>query len=80
MTLARKYAQVTVPMIYTRRVGMRHYDTLYAVWMEWNGTRIARCIEVPCVQSGLIGAHFIVEAELNRMLQLEDPRPEGGIT
>jgi hypothetical protein len=34
MTLARRHAQATVPKIYARRVGMRHYDTLYAVWLS----------------------------------------------
>ena len=70
MTLARKYAQGSVPKIYAQRVRMRHYDTLYA------------CCAV-CAEADFIGAHFIVdetEAELNRMYRLEDPRPEGGIT
>jgi len=72
MTLARRHAQATVPKIYARRVGMRHYDTLYAVWMERNGVRIADCIEaccITCAKADFIGKHFIVdeaEVELNR--------------
>ena len=67
--------------IYTRRVGKRHYDTLYAVWMERNGIRIADCIEAccaTCAKADFIGKHFIVdeaEAELNRIYALEDKRP-----
>jgi hypothetical protein len=84
MTLARKYAQGTVPKIYARRVGMPHYDTLYAVWMERNGIRVADCIEAccaVCAKADFIGKHFIVdeaEVELNRMYALEDTRPERG--
>lgn len=59
---------------------MRHYNTLYAVWMERNGVRIADCIEAccaVCATADFIGKHFIVgeaEAELNRMYALDDPR------
>ena len=81
MTLARRHAQGTVPRIYARRVGKRHYDTLYAVWMERNGVRIADCIEAccaVCAKADFIGKHFIVdeaEVELNRIYALEDKRP-----
>jgi hypothetical protein len=81
MTLAPEYAQGTVPKIYARRIGARHYDTLYAVWMERNGVRIADCIEAccaTCAKADFIGQHFIAdkaEAELNRIYALDDPRP-----
>jgi hypothetical protein len=80
MLVAREYAQGTIPKIYVRRVGMQHYDTLYAVWMERNGKRIADCIEACCgtdAKATFVGKHFIVdesEAELNRMYALEDKR------
>jgi hypothetical protein len=86
MTLARRYAQGAIPKIYAQRVGMRHYDTLYVVWMERYGVRIADCIEAccaVCAKADFIGTHFIVdeaEAELNRMYARDDPRPERGTT
>jgi hypothetical protein len=82
MALVREYAQEAIPKIYVRRVGKRHYDTLYAVWTERNGTRISACIEAccaVCARADFIGTHFIVdraEAELNRMYALEDNRDE----
>jgi hypothetical protein len=36
LTITHQYAWEPVPKIYTRRVGKRHFDTLYAVWAEWN--------------------------------------------
>jgi len=71
-----------IPKIYVRRVGKRHCDTLYAVWMERNGTRISACVEAccaDCAKADFIGTHFIFDqagAELNRMYALEDKRNE----
>lgn len=82
MALVREYVRGTIPKIYVRRVGKRHYDTLYAVWMEQSGVRISACIEAccpDCAKADFIGTHFIVdkaEAELNRMYALEDKRQD----
>jgi hypothetical protein len=81
MLFARKYALGTIPKIYARRV-RRHYDTLYAVWMEHKGERVAACVEACCVtdaKAQFIGMHFIgdaAEAELNRMYALTDTRSD----
>lgn len=82
LLFARKYALGTIPKIYARRIGHRHFDTLYAVWMEHKGERVATCVEACCItdaKAGFIGMHFIgdeAEAELNRMYALTDDRSE----
>jgi hypothetical protein len=73
MLFARRYAQGIVPTIYARRIGRRYFDTLYAVWMEHKGKRVAACVEACCItdaKAQFIGTYFIgdaAEAELNRM-------------
>lgn len=82
MALVREYAQVAISKIYVRRVGKRHYDTLYAVWTERSGIRISDCIEACCAtyaKADFIATYFILdkaEAELNRIYALEDKRQE----
>ena len=74
---AKRNARGAIRRIYARKVDFQ----LYAVWMERNGKRIADCIEAccaVCAKADFIGKHFIVdeaEAELNRIYELDDPRP-----